>query len=499
MSEKTRKYPSVITGLITLFIILHPLIDVVTCINSRTGIGFSVGVVLRSLFIVAAAFHVMFIYRGRFRKFAVGYIILLGIYCAVYFVNIYMNSDLSVVLANLRESIKTVYFPIAAVLLFSLYDQYGFTVKDNILAFVGVLFSGIISIADIFGVGYPSYDYGKGTIGFFYSANEISAILVVLVPCVFMWLCRYVRESRRPAIAAAISATVMFMCAYAGAFVGTKVAYFGIVAYVLCCIGWSLIKMIGKKDRVKHRSMAVMSVSFAAILLSLYFISPIYYNLSNHIDNNYQSMAVEGVDKDDSQPIYFKDALEESTDNEEELAAEMNRMENDYKEYRAAITATSMYRWVNWVTSNRFNYLIPIHYSFIKAPALTRVIGLGYRNTNVCEFNIEKSVELDAFSVLYRHGVGGLIIIMLPLIICAVYVLWTLISNIKRAVNAFDWCSLLFALIMGFGVGFITGHTLVAPAVSIYIAVVMVSLTATCRRINDEKAASRNSKTEKTL
>lgn len=254
--------------------------------------------------------------------------------------------------------------------------------------------------------------------------------------------------------------------------------------------------MIAKKDRAKHLSMAVLSVSFAAILLSLYFVSPIYYNLSNHIDNNYQSMAVEGVDKDESQPIYFKDALEGTTDSEEELEAQMNRMENDYKEYRAAITATSAYRWVNWVTSNRFNYLIPIHYSFIKAPVLSRVIGLGYRNTNVCEFNIEKSVELDAFSVLYRHGIAGLIIIMLPLIICAVYVLWTLFTNIKRAVNAFDWCSLLFALIMGFGVGFITGHTLVAPAVSIYIAIVMTSLAASCRRINDEKAALKKQQNE---
>jgi hydrogenase maturation factor len=51
---------------------------------------------------------------------------------------------------------------------------------------------------------------------------------------------------------------------------------------------------------------------------------------------------------------------------------------------------------------------------------------------------------------------------------------------------------------MGFSVGFITGHTLVAPAVSIYIAVIMTSLTASCRRLNGEKAALKKGKSENT-
>ena len=93
----------------------------------------------------------------------------------------------------------------------------------------------------------------------------------------------------------------------------------------------------------------------------------------------------------------------------------------------------------------------------------TLLFGIGYtNNTKIQSFAINKLIEIDPLDIYFHSGLIALIIILLPLI----YYIYNIIKLRKITIN-----SVFYFLMIGmiFAVSCISGHTLMAPAVSIYI------------------------------
>ena len=95
---------------------------------------------------------------------------------------VYKDSSL---LTEIQNLVRTFYFPILFISLFSIRDN--IRISNMTFLTMVLLYILFIFIPTIIGIGYKTYQITKvGTLGFFNSANEISGIISILTPLLFV-------------------------------------------------------------------------------------------------------------------------------------------------------------------------------------------------------------------------------------------------------------------------------------------------------------------------
>ena len=118
----------------------------------------------------------------------------------------------------------------------------------NTFVFSLNLLSLAILIPYLFQVGYSTYAdrFGyRGFRGFFYSGNDITAIMMSLLPiciCLFMQLPGNAPRKKWIAYAAAPAFTLVAMC-----LIGTKTAFIGVGAAVGAPLVYALVRFFSQK------------------------------------------------------------------------------------------------------------------------------------------------------------------------------------------------------------------------------------------------------------
>jgi len=117
------------------------------------------------------------------------------------------------------------------------------------------------------------------------------------------------------------------------------------------------------------------------------------------------------------------------------------------------------------VLNGRDEYLE--EYTKIERSGIDRLIGVSRNNT----YTNGKIVERDFYDLHYGYGIIGFVLILIfPL----AFLLISLKDRFKKLRNIFDDINLYYiAVLLGFGIALIAGHTLFSPAVSIYLALVI--------------------------
>ena len=129
------------------------------------------------------------------------------------------------------------------------------------------LLSLAILIPYLFQVGYSTYAdrFGyRGFRGFFYSGNDITAIMMSLLPvCIafFLQLPRKASPKRRAAYATAPAFTLVAMC-----LIGTKTAFIGVGAAVAAPLVFALVRLFSQKDKTLIVRLGVILLIFALTL-----------------------------------------------------------------------------------------------------------------------------------------------------------------------------------------------------------------------------------------
>ncbi len=391
------------------FLLFQPFLDLITGLNIHLlNSNLTLGIVLKVLFMLSIIFIALIIYKKK--KLLLPYL-LIGFYCILFLIGkIFYPTNF---LKELQELIKVFYFPIILVTLYSLKDD----IKISKMTFFTTLFLYLICIFIplLFNAGYKTYEITKaGTLGFYNSANEISGILSLLTPLMFIILLK--KKNIFSIITILIYLAVILM-------IGTKTPLLAFTITIFFSLLYLWIKSF------KEKSYKVILISLVIVItssLALVFILPktnFYKNIKTHLD--YLGL--------DSITDVFTD---------EKLVD-------------------------HFIFSQRLTFLARKHKLYEKAPIYQKLFGIGYYKNKVKT----KMVEMDYFDILFSHGIVGFIIFFGIVL----YVIFKVLRNSLK-INYQNYMLYLSFFLIIF-LSFFTGHIITGPSVSFISSLLIISLS----------------------
>lgn len=168
---------------------------------------------------------------------------------------------------------------------------------SDVLCYSLLLLSATIVVSYLFGLGYTTYAdrYGyRGTRGFFYSGNDITAILMAGLPVV---LCAFLQRrdmDGRHFAAYDLSAALTAICLM---LIGTKTAFIAVIvtfAVLGLCALW---RFFGAHERVPVRRLCILLVTMALVfgLMALFSTESIFGEIRTSFKSSGNTWEKEGA------------------------------------------------------------------------------------------------------------------------------------------------------------------------------------------------------------
>lgn len=434
---------------------LLPFIDLLTALFTRKLNFFITPGIIIKIFLIFYFIVYIFNSKSKYKKSIVYCLIFIIFYFLFYFVCKIEILNFNFLLKELSFLFKLIYFPICFMGLLCYFDDKNMSQDciTNIMKFSLILYVLFLIIPTIFGISYTTYPADlKGYIGLFYAGNEIANIMIILFP--FSYL--FIKKSR-------YSFLIIFPIILVIMMIGTKVATFGCLIITILSLIFSIIKSKFRINSVVIKCLLVSIFAFT-LLLNSYAI----YNY-NYVKNNYYI--------DESKNIIIDDANKfEIEDIENRLTIFYNK-NNFTKILRPVISGRDI------LLANTISI-----YNNVKNDS-NIWFGIGFSNTDkVNNSNIARLIEIDICDLYFHFGIIGLLISLLPFIMVG----YLFIINFYK-INL-KCIYLIIILVLIFGISTFSGHVLFAPAVSIYLALLLLLFLSECdcygREFKDYKKIS---------
>lgn len=396
-----------ISKLLTIFILLQPVLDLITgvCVN-LLNINITLGIIIRILFLGLLMYTTVFIYK---KKFSLYTYLALAIYSILYLIGIIIYKD-GVVFYELQGLLKAIYFPIVLISLYDLKDEY--QISKQTLFKTLFIYLVLILIPNALGLGFESYKITKsGSLGFFNAANEISGIISLLTPIMFL-IIKDLKNKILKVVYALIYLIVILT-------IGTKTPLLTLLITIAFTYLYYMIHCIKKKT---YKPLAITGIAIVVALSSLLLILPktnFYKNIKVHLD-------------------YLE------VDNVFEIFQEYELVDH-------------------FIFSQRLTFLDNKSIDYIESSTYEKIFGIGYTEKG----EQTKLIEMDYFDIFFSHGIVGAIII----IGIYLYILYKVLSTDRKI--DFENYMVKLSIFLILLLSFFTGHIITAPAVSI-IAVILI-------------------------
>ena len=407
MNEKIKNKINLI---IKIFLLSQPILDILTgiCVNTFK-LNITIGVIVRILMLAFICYTTLFVFKKK--KLLLPYT-LVGIYFILYLIGMLIYKDSSLII-EIKNLLRVFYFPLLFVSLYSIKDE--FRISHMTLFSVLFLYLILLFIPTLLGIGYKSYLITKeGTLGLFNSANEISGLISILTPIMFIIF--YNSKKIIPiAITSVIYCVVILM-------IGTKTPLISLTITLVVTLIYVWIKWIKEKkyNNVLY-SLGIVLIGIVSIMLILPKTN-FYKNIRTHLD-------------------YLE--LEHVTD-----------------------IFTDPFFVDHFIFSSRLEFLDTKSRLFINSSTYEKLFGIGYINNN----KETKLIEMDYFDIYYSHGIIGAILFF-SIIIIVLYKVLNKFKN-KNYTDVMTTTSIFLIMLLSF----FTGHILTAPSVSIISIIVIMSL-----------------------
>lgn len=398
-----------ISLIVAIFILLQPILDLLTgvCLH-YLNINFTIGIIVRILFLAFICFITIFIFKKK--KLIIPYLII-GIYFLFYLFGIIIYKD-SGLFKEIQGLIKTFYFPLLFVSLFSIREEVRIS-KETLFTTL-LLYLIFLLIPNILGIGYQTYEIAKtGSLGFFNSANEISGIISILTPIMFLILTETKSNLLRIFIAFVYLVTILM--------IGTKTPLLSLGITIFTSLIYFWIKSF-KAKKYKNIIMSIAVIIMGTISLILIIPKTNFYrNIEIHL--NY--LEIDNIFE------VFKD---------EELID-------------------------HFIFSQRLTFLRSKSLLYQESPIYQKLFGIGYLNNG----KATKLIEMDYFDIFYSHGLIGFIIFFTITIdtFCKV------LNKGKRI--TYETAMYYTSLVLIVFLSFFTGHIITAPSVSLLSIILILT------------------------
>lgn len=437
--------------LLEIFLLTLPLLDLLTSLNNRMVENFlSVGMIIKGLAIIIAYIYVFFLSASKFKKVSILYYSGIIIYIVGYFLFKSDLLNLNFLVSELKYILKFIYFPVLTFALLNIFDESGFEKDklDKIMLWNLIFYILIIIIPTILDINFKSYSNSSyaGSVGWYFSANEVSSILLLLFPFIYVLL------KKHKVIFSLLFITSLFTISL----IGTKVTLFGIIIITFLIF----ITIIVKKKKILNN---IVIISFSAFLITIIYMSENYsvMNLKN-------SISVEET--------------QETIEIENEIS----------KYYEKNKFLSSIKNLGSILLSDRDIYALNSYYIYSENYRPSYLLfGMGFSNTDrISNSRVEKLIEIDFLDIFFHLGLLAIFIVAFPFIYTfIIYLKKRKSETIKFNTNIFFYLMIIFLTL---GISSTAGHTYLAPAVSIYISIYFIYLLNEIksfekRKINDSK------------
>lgn len=431
-TDKLQKYIEIF---FIAFIVVQPLLDVVSYFGSELSLVF------RVLAMGIGFIYLLFYPNKKVRWTTTIYIVVLGIFVVINTANNYMVKDPYFLVQELTYGVKSAYvlemLLVYTAVFYSIRKRMDWqkiiqrTLLFNMLAIGLVMF-----LAQITGSGKLSYGTMSkaGHSGWFYSANDLSAILALGIGILVIYLIQTKNVKMKLVL---LPCTLVVM--WAALTVGTKVGLGAVIVVLISGIIISVIFAIMKKTQWLN----VLLVAVALVLTVAY------------IPNS-------AVGKNLNFSLFETEQAEQPTP-EEQLQQEEEERELD------KLIEDNPQLFTNRVLSGRDGYLANARADLEEAPMSQKILGMGPGHNYEEELKI---IEMDFYDWFYGYGPIGFILLILPLL----YFGFTIIKNIiQHRFQQVNPTLLLLGIEVGLGLGIahFAGHILLNPASGIYLALVL--------------------------
>ncbi|MED0938781.1 hypothetical protein COE20_05290 [Bacillus cereus] len=452
MVTKFKQTDNYFPHFLLLFIVFQPILDLLTSFSIYVlHMSATVGIVVRFAFMLLALGYLLLHHKQQGAKKYILYLCLFGIVLAIGLVNNLMVKSPVSFGEEVKFILKSVY-PI--VLLFGYIialkelknNEYAFHKIITYFLYATLILSISIIAAMATGTDFPSYPNSKiGSRGWFFAGNDLSSIFAIMFPIVVLYS---VHKTTSFSKAYYWIPTVLAM--YASIMIGTKVGYGAIVITLGIALFFLFIEyMIHRKKEGKGFTYLVNTIVAAVVLGGLLVLTPqtpIAKNMTIHLQ------------------IYeYKKSVQEEKDRKEGKVI----TEEEHKE--GELTDSEM---KSLIYSDRDKFLKVYKQYYKDAPLSQKLFGMGYAGNYTTKM---KLVEMDFHDLFFAFGIVGFLMYLLPLLYFGIKIFIRLITNFKKLFSV-KHMLLASTLVLSLGIGFMSGHVLTAPAVSIFFVVILAYL-----------------------
>lgn len=452
-----------------LFILIQPFLDTYFLYVPPVTdwIPFSPATIIRFILIaVVALLYLRSTFDLKQDRFALIYTVILLVYLGLHLVftrNFQTINNTDMEYSVLGEIFYWIRMVIPLLTIYITYRVKITTVEfTKIISGLAWLISGSIVVSNLLNFSLASYGggwiqgsifkwfengqhfsyFGLASKGFFYFANAISAVEVLLAPIVFYFLLK------KPNVANYLLSLVQTL---AMIMLGTKVASLGIVAIIVGDIFLYLIFSLWLKT-VKFSKKSLFS------LLSILLIGGAILPFSPMLNRTTTDVAVEQTqDGTASEIAKREEEMERERERKGKVKKEtplMRYIRKHYQEYSLNpqfVFAGYSYRddpkfWyqvMKWPIGDRLNYRKVEKAMLKRAKTINNDPMNNWFGISYTRMNRIANLEQDFVSQWYSMGIFGVLVLLMPYVAVLVYCLVELIRNLRHQ-QAFFYTSLLF-------------------------------------------------------
>lgn len=452
MVTKLKQTDNYFPHFLLLFIVFQPILDLLTSFSIYVlHMSATVGIVVRFAFMLLALGYLLLHHKQQGAKKYILYLCLFGIVLAIGLVNNLMIKSPVSFGEEVKFIMKSVY-PI--VLLFGYIialkelknNEFAFHKIITYFLYATLILSISIIAAMATGTDFPSYPNSKiGSRGWFFAGNDLSSIFAIMFPIVVLYS---VHKTTSFSKVYYWIPTVLAM--YASIMIGTKVGYGAIVITLGIALFFLFIEyMTHRKKEGKGFTYLVNTIVAAIVLGGLLVLTPqtpIAKNMSIHLQ------------------IYeYKKSVQDEKDRKEGKVVK----EEEHKQ--GELTDSEM---KSLIYSDRDKFLKVYKQYYKEAPLSQKLFGMGYAGNYTTKM---KLVEMDFHDLFFAFGIVGFLMYLLPFLYFGIKIFIRLITNFKKLFSV-KHMLLASTLVLSLGIGFMSGHVLTAPAVSIFFVVILAYL-----------------------
>lgn len=426
---------NILNKIFAIYIFMQPVLDLFTGLITKIyGNTLSIGVVIRTLFMAAIALYAIYVAKKSDKRKLIIYYSIVAIYSLVFLLLAYNRYQLTSIFIQLKGIIKVIYLPVVLAGMYIINKEKNLNIDSRVLVCTLFVYTFTILVGKITGVSYKSYNTIKqsaGTVGLFYSANEIGAVLCLLAP----FLINDFLKRKGNMILNIASIILLIFSAFE---IGTKVPLIGVFGAIFGAIIVSAIMYFKEKENIHIKNILYTVITFIVCFFVIGY-TPVGINLEDTYGSLFPKIG--GKEK-------------------------INHM----------VEIGSVEELQSVLTSKRSDVLKMNEERFNNESFMVKLFGMGYLKEKNGEIIENKLIEMDYFDIFLNHGVIGTIIIFTPLIALLCIAIKKICLNIKKVLEDSEMIYSCYSVLIALLIALLAGHVLTAPAVSIFLVISLIEV-----------------------